>query len=204
MKSALFIFALSISLNAFAASNASDVNYRFCEDISRVDKLLDRSRETVERFQSEKLNVERIVVSKDRKELYLISGDVVLKKYPVAFGFTPVGHKQFQGDGKTPEGIYFVDYKNPKSLYTKALHVSYPNKADIAYAKSQGRKPGGDIMIHGLPSDENKRQEISLVHPYKDWTEGCVAVNNEQIEEIYALAQENVVVEICAVTAKDK
>lgn len=202
-NSLLTIITISLfSANVFAGSKAADKNYQFCDDITKVDKLLDRSRESVERIKAEGLKIERIVVSKDRKELYLISGETMLRVYPVAFGSNPVGHKQFEGDGKTPEGIYSVDYKNPQSEFTKALHVSYPNKKDVEFAKSQGKSAGGDIMIHGLPSDDRKRQAISIIHPM-NWTRGCVAVTNEQIEDIYSLVKENTLVEICKMTTDE-
>ncbi|CAE79907.1 L,D-transpeptidase family protein [Bdellovibrio bacteriovorus] len=197
-KTLLPLIALSLfATNSFAAgSKALDKSFRYCQDISQVDKLLDRSRESVDRLQAEELKVERIVVSKDRKELYLISGETLLKVYPVAFGRNPVGHKQFEGDNKTPEGLYSIDYKNPQSQYTKALHVSYPNKADVEFAKAQGKSAGGDIMIHGLPSEERKGQAVGLIHPM-NWTQGCVAVTNPEIEEIYSLVKEKTLIEIC-------
>lgn len=195
------LFAITIGLSlltsAAFASNAKNTKYSYCEDIRRVDSLLDRSRESVDRLLAEKIQIERIVVSKDRKELYLISGDTMVRYYPVAFGFSPFGHKQFEGDGRTPEGLYYIDYKNPQSQFTKSLHVSYPNKGDLSFAKSKGKSAGGDIMVHGLPSDDRKRQLISKIHPM-NWTQGCIAVNNEQMEEIYALVQTNTLIEICA------
>ncbi len=201
-KTLLPLIALSLfATNSFAASSkALDKSFRYCEDISQVDKLLDRSRESVDRLQAEELKVERIVVSKDRKELYLISSDTLLKVYPVAFGRNPVGHKQFEGDNKTPEGLYSIDYKNPQSQYTKALHVSYPNKSDVEFAKSQGKSAGGDIMIHGLPSEERKGQAVGLIHPM-NWTQGCVAVTNPEIEEIYSLVKEKTLIEICKMSS---
>lgn len=204
MKNSLLTFAVlsAFSLNVFAGSKAANKNYQFCDDITKVDKLLDRSRESVQRIKDEGVKIERIVVSKDRKEIYLISGETMLRVFPVAFGSNPVGHKQFEGDGKTPEGIYYVDYKNPDSEYTKALHISYPNKKDVEFAQSQGKSAGGDIMIHGLPRDERKRQLVGLIHPM-NWTRGCVAVTNEQIEDIYSLVQENTLVEICKATTED-
>ncbi|KYG61258.1 hypothetical protein AZI85_09975 [Bdellovibrio bacteriovorus] len=195
------LIALSlISAQSFAASSkALDKKFKYCDDITQVDKLLDRTTQDVARFKDEGVKIERIVVSKDRKELYLISGDVLVKAYTVAFGLNPEGHKQFEGDRKTPEGIYHIDYKNPKSEYTKSLHISYPNKQDVEYAKSQGKSPGGDIMIHGLPTQQRKQDAMSLWHP-RNWTQGCVAVKNEEIEEIYSLVKENTLVEICAMS----
>ncbi|WP_374034789.1 murein L,D-transpeptidase family protein [Bdellovibrio bacteriovorus] len=201
MKKLIFpLIALTlVSLQSFAGSKATDRSYKYCDDMTQIDKLLDRSRESVERIQREGLNIERIVVSKDKRQLYLVSGDTLLRTYTVAFGWNFIGHKQFQGDGKTPEGIYTIDYKNPKSQFTKSLHVDYPNKADIAYAKSQGKDPGGDIMIHGLPSNPQKYERISKIHPY-DWTLGCIAVTNKEIEEIYALVKEKTLVEVCKIS----
>src|SRR5690606_2278880 len=109
----------------------------------------------------ESSRIDRILISKDQRELYLLQGRKVVKTYPVAFGSSPVGHKQFEGDQKTPEGLYTINYKNPKSAFYLSLRISYPNKDDREYAKSQGRSPGGDIMIHGLPSkDINKRRLV--------------------------------------------
>lgn len=193
------ILGFNLTSTQALASKALDRSHRYCDDITQIDKLLDRSREDVKRLESEGIKIERIVISKDRKELYLISGETVVRIFPVAFGFEPVGHKQFQGDGKTPEGLYSIDYKNNQSAFTKSLHITYPNKADLAYAKSQGKSAGGDIMIHGLPTDERKRELISLIHPL-NWTQGCVAVTNEQIEEVYALVKTNTLVEICKFT----
>lgn len=202
-KTLIPLVAISlISVNVFAGSKALDKSYRYCDDITQVDKLLDRSRENVDRLKGEGLKIERIVVSKDRKELYLISGDSMLKVYPVAFGRSPEGHKQFEGDNKTPEGLYFIDYKNPQSQYNKSLHISYPNKADVEFAKAQGKSPGGDIMIHGLPSAERKGQLVGVIHPM-NWTQGCIAVTNEEIEEIYTLVKEKTLVEICKMTTEE-
>lgn len=187
-----------LSVQAFAG-NPKDRSYKFCDDITRIDKLLDRSRESVDRIKREGLNVDRIVVSKDRRQLYLVSGETLLRTYTVAFGWDFIGHKQFEGDGRTPEGIYTIDYKNAQSQFTKSLHVDYPNKDDIAYAKSKGRSPGGDIMIHGLPSNPAKYERISKIHPL-DWTLGCVAVTNAEIEEIFALTKERTLVEICKIS----
>lgn len=192
----LFSLCGLIVAPAAMASQALNKKFNYCDDITVVDKLLDRTNETTERIKSEGLKIERIVVSKDRKELYLISGETLVKAYPVAFGSNPEGHKQFEGDNKTPEGLYFIDYKNSQSAYTKALHISYPNQADVAYAKSQGKSAGGDIMIHGLPTEERKKTAVGLIHPY-NWTQGCVAVKDEEIEEIYSLVKEKTLVEIC-------
>tara|TARA_R110002096_G_scaffold24713_15_gene77792 strand:- start:3042 stop:3551 length:510 start_codon:yes stop_codon:yes gene_type:complete len=122
-----------------------------------------------------------IVIEKAARKLYLFSGSDVLKTYDVGLGFAPVGHKQFEGDGKTPEGLYYIDRRNPRSRYHMSIGLSYPNKADIAYAKAQGKEPGGDIFIHGRSGYRGVNKG--------DWTWGCVAVTDEEIEEIYAMVK---------------
>lgn len=198
MKNAILslIVLVGISPAALAGSKASNGNYKYCDDITTADKLLDRTRESVERIKSEGKAIERILVSKDRKELYLISGETLFRKYKIALGINPRGHKQFQGDRKTPEGIYSISGKNPNSKFHLSLEVSYPNKKDIAYARSQGKSAGGDIMVHGLPNPGKYTDYIYDLHPI-NWTAGCVAVTNEEIREIYSLVQTGTLIEIC-------
>lgn len=198
LKAILAVVTLGSLSLAQASSAALSNDYRYCDDITRIDKLLDRTREAKERFAAEKLKVERIVVSKDRRQLYLISDGVLMRSYAVAFG-DYLGHKQFEGDWRTPEGIYSISAKNPKSQFNKALKISYPNAADTAYAKSKGRSPGGQIMIHGFPVDPVKKVGVAAIHPV-DWTRGCIAVTDEEIEEIYQLVQERTLIEICKVS----
>lgn len=102
----------------------------------------------------------------------------VLKSYDFEMGFAPIGHKQVEGDGKTPEGQYWIDRRNPNSSYHLSLGISYPNAEDVARAEAMGKSPGGEIFIHGTP-------ERYLGVP--DWTVGCVAVTNREIEEIYSM-----------------
>ncbi|MER5172112.1 L,D-transpeptidase family protein [Thioclava kandeliae] len=118
------------------------------------------------------------VFKKDRK-MYLFSGDQVVKTYDIALGGQPVGPKQFEGDGRTPEGVYYIDGRNPNSAYHLSIRVSYPNPQQVAFAESKGRNPGGDIFIHG-ENNADKRGK-------KDWTAGCIAVTDAQIEEIYSM-----------------
>lgn len=126
---------------------------------------------------AEGYTVTHLIVMKKKRKLYLMHDDKVLRKYRIGLGFAPYGHKQFQGDGKTPEGSYFISYKNPNSGFHLSLKISYPNAADTAYATSQGKKPGGDIFIHG--------QENGKLRKRGDWTAGCISVTNAQIREIY-------------------
>lgn len=122
--------------------------------------------------------VTAIVAWKARRQMAVLSGDNVLKSWHFELGFTPVGHKHFEGDGKTPEGQYIIDRKNPRSAYHLSVGVSYPSDADREYAKEMGKRPGGDIFFHGTPRDKRGKP---------DWTAGCLAITNEQVEELYAM-----------------
>lgn len=124
--------------------------------------------------------VTALVAYKARRRLILMNEAQVLRDYRFDLGFAPVGHKQFEGDGKTPEGQYWIDRKNPNSAYHLSVGISYPNERDRSYARSQGRSPGGDIFIHGTP----RRYER-----VRDWTAGCIAVDNREIEEIYSMVR---------------
>jgi murein L,D-transpeptidase YafK len=128
--------------------------------------------------------VDHIVVLKKDRTLQLLSAGKVIRAYKIALGGSPVGHKQRQGDQKTPEGEYTIDSRNPNSQFHKSLHVSYPNAADRASAKKLGVNPGGDIFIHGLGKTYGW---VGKAHVAHDWTLGCIAVTNEEIEEIWKL-----------------
>lgn len=117
----------------------------------------------------------------------------MLKIYPIALGFNPIGRKQFQGDGKTPEGVYRINERNPNSAYHKNLGISYPNAADKAYAAGQGKAPGGLIKIHGLP---NGQGFIGRQHLRLDWTDGCIAVTDDEIDELYRSVVHNAPIDI--------
>jgi len=123
--------------------------------------------------------VTAIVVHKADRKMFLVSGNKTLKQYDIALGGDPVGPKQFEGDGKTPEGAYFINRLNPNSTYYLSLGISYPNDADRAAAKAAGKEPGGDIFIHG-------RDGKNRGHG-KDWTVGCIAVKDREIAEIYPM-----------------
>lgn len=122
-----------------------------------------------------------IVVNKASRRMFLLHHDTILKSYPIHLGFAPVGHKVFEGDGRTPEGVYYIDRLNPKSAFHLSLGISYPNARDVAAAEAIGKKPGGDIFIHGQ-KDPRKRDK-------KDWTWGCISVTNTQIQEIFAMVR---------------
>jgi murein L,D-transpeptidase YafK len=136
---------------------------------------------------------DKIVVNKSKRELLLLRVGTVFRTYRIALGRNPVGPKQQEGDGKTPEGSYSISGRNAKSSFHKSLRISYPNALDRERARRAGVKPGGDIMIHGLP---NGQGHIGAAHRATDWTEGCIAVTNEEIEEIWLLVPDGTPVEI--------
>lgn len=136
---------------------------------------------------------DRILVEKAARRLTLLRGDAVLARYDVALGVDPIGHKQREGDGRTPEGIYKIDFKNARSRFHLALRISYPNAADGDSARGRGVPPGGDIMIHGLP---NGLGWLGDWHRVRDWTDGCIAVTNAEIDEIWAATDVGTPIEI--------
>lgn len=125
---------------------------------------------------------DRVVVHKSDRLLRLMKGETVLKTYRVSLGGNPLGPKQREGDQRTPEGEYRIDYRNPASSFHLALHISYPSPADSERAQRAGLPAGGDIMIHGTP---NGYGWIGRLHRLRDWTAGCVAVTDREIEEIW-------------------
>ena len=142
--------------------------------------------------QSEK-PVDRILIEKSAHLMTLYRGSEAIHKYRIALGTQPVGRKEKQGDHKTPEGMYTVDRKNPQSIFHMALHLSYPNAEDRERAKKRGVDPGGDVEIHGL---EKKYAYLGALHRQADWTDGCIAVTNAEIEEIWKLVPVGTRVEI--------
>jgi murein L,D-transpeptidase YafK len=123
-----------------------------------------------------------IVLDKSERRLSMYERGTLVKSYSVALGKNPVGSKQRRGDGKTPEGLYRINGRNPQSKYHLSLRVSYPSDSDRARAARRGVSPGGDIMLHGLPKEF---ATVGALHRQQDWTEGCVALTNEEIEEIW-------------------
>jgi murein L,D-transpeptidase YafK len=123
-------------------------------------------------------SVTSVVVQKGRRKMFLLHNNEVLEKYDFELGFAPAGHKEIEGDGRTPEGAYFIDRKNPNSSFYLSIGISYPNAADRARAHAMGKSPGGDIFIHGTPRLALNRD---------DWTAGCIAVKDREMEDIYAM-----------------
>ncbi len=134
---------------------------------------------------------DKVVVLKRERKLLLIKGNEVLKTYAVSLGGNPVGLKIREGDRRTPEGNYVLDWHNAYSQYHKSIHISYPNAKDVARARRLGVRTGGDLFIHGLPNDfEGPDQQLG------DWTNGCIAVTNAEIDEIWRVVADGTPIEI--------
>ena len=132
--------------------------------------------------------VTRVVIYKGERTMHLMHNDKVLKSYKFGLGFAPTGHKVFEGDGRTPEGEYRIDRRNPNSEFHLSIGISYPNANDVAKARAMGKSPGGDIFIHGRPKKYQKGG--------RDWTAGCIAVTDREIERIYAMVRDGTPISI--------
>ena len=154
------------------------------------------------------VRVDKVIVLKAQRRLLLMYDGEVLKSFRVSLGREPSGRKTQQGDGRTPEGVYRIDYRNAPSAFHLSLHISYPNAEDRAAAAHQGVSPGGEIMIHGLPNRVlgflsfltkfPGVASLSQLHRFFDWTEGCIAVTDEEIEEIWRTVPDGPPIEIRA------
>jgi tetratricopeptide (TPR) repeat protein len=176
-------------------------------EIVRLQKTMKAFEKTIEAFEKkiealekkfsdyaiQKGSADRILIEKSTRRLTLISQGEVLKSYKIALGGNPIGPKDRQGDNKTPEGTYVIDARNRDSRFHLSLRISYPNERDKKRAKELGVSPGGDIMIHGI---KNGLAWVGDAHAGVDWTKGCIAVTDEEIEEIDKLAPNGTIVEI--------
>ncbi len=135
---------------------------------------------------------DRIVVEKAARRMHLQRAGVTLKTYRISLGRNPAGHKQQEGDSRTPEGRYVIDAHNPQSRFHLSLRISYPNAEDRRRAAARGVSPGGDIFIHGLPNGTTSGAFFSG----RDWTDGCIAVTNAEIREIWAMVKDGTPIEI--------
>jgi murein L,D-transpeptidase YafK len=127
---------------------------------------------------------DKVVVKKSERKMQLIQGGEVVREYKIALGDRPRGHKMQEGDERTPEGDYILDWRNPNSRFHKSIHVSYPNSRDIRFARFLGQSPGGMIMIHGQPN-HIRSAKIKAEYQRRDWTDGCIAVQNHEMDEIW-------------------
>ena len=133
--------------------------------------------------------VTRVVVLKEQRKMILFHQSQPLATYDISLGWSPIGHKTREGDGRTPEGRYYIDRRNPESKFHLSLGISYPNRVDMERARSMGVKPGGDIFIHGWSNSIFRRRG-------SDWTWGCIAVRDRDIEQIYAMVGDGTPIDI--------
>jgi murein L,D-transpeptidase YafK len=135
-----------------------------------------------EPLHADRVHADRVVVHKKEHTLELISQGKVIRTYKVALGGDPIGPKTRQGDHKTPEGAYILDSRNAHGQFYKSIHISYPNAGDRAAAHRNGVSPGGDVFVHGLP---NGYAAVGAAHRLRDWTDGCIAVTDAEMDEIW-------------------
>ena len=140
-------------------------------------------------------HADRVLVDKSEHTLTVLSKGKVLAVYQAGFGVYPDGPKERQGDRKTPEGKYVLDYKNPNSAYYRSIHISYPDKADRERARRGGYNPGGDIMVHGQPSDPDIVRAVAR-WPNDDWTDGCISLSNTDMKAFWEMVRVPVPIEI--------
>ena len=136
---------------------------------------------------------DKVVVEKSSRKLHLLKGGVAFRTFDIALGIRPVGDKEKEGDFKTPEGSYLLDARNPDSEFFLSIHVSYPNQRDRAEARKKGVDPGGAIMIHGQPNDPTRSEAY---YRTQDWTNGCIAVSNSDMIDIWLMTADNTPIEI--------
>lgn len=136
---------------------------------------------------------EKVVVEKEKRKLHLIKDDEIFQTYNIALGVAPVGDKQSEGDFRTPEGVYMLDTRNPGSDYFLSIHISYPNSKDRREARANGVSPGGQIMIHGQP---NEPTYSAAYYRKQDWTNGCIAVSNSDMIDIWLMTPNDIPIEI--------
>ena len=160
-------------------------------EIGTLKKTIEALEQKV--FSMEEGPADKILIMKKERRLALLSMGKVLKTYKIALGGNPNGPKERQGDNKTPEGTYVIDSRNKDSRYHLSLHISYPNEKDKKRARELGVSSGGDIMIHGI---KNGFSWMGDLHAERDWTKGCIAVTDEEIEEIDKLVPNGTIVEI--------
>jgi tetratricopeptide (TPR) repeat protein len=180
-----------IAMQQAALETSGQALERKADEITALQGNIEALEEMVFTLRME--SVDKILIEKEARRLSLLSKGEVIKSYKIALGGNPVGPKERQGDNKTPEGTYYIDARNGNSGFHLSLHISYPNAHDKKRAKKLGVSPGGDIMIHGI---KNGFSQVGASHAETDWTEGCIAVTNQEMEEIYKFVPIGTVVEI--------
>lgn len=177
----LFIFAVSLVV-PMQGVNAEDL-------LARADTRMP----TDEPATDELAAITKVLVHKSERRLYLMDDDDVVRSYRISLGDNPEGHKLYEGDERTPEGDYELDWRNSDSDFYKSIHISYPNVRDRELASAWGLDPGGSIMIHGLP---NEAGDMAFAYTGLDWTNGCIAVTNEEMDEIWQLVADGTPIRI--------
>ncbi|PUA27291.1 MAG: hypothetical protein B0W54_11865 [Cellvibrio sp. 79] len=138
-------------------------------------------------------NVDLVKVDKSANKMYLLESEKVIKEYNIALGANPQEHKQQEGDERTPEGTYILDYKKEDSAFYRAMHISYPNQTDIENAKERGVSPGGLIMVHG---QKNGFEWLEPISQQFNWTNGCIALTNKEMDEFMLLVADGTKIQI--------
>jgi murein L,D-transpeptidase YafK len=136
---------------------------------------------------------DKVLIEKSERKLHLLKDGVPFRSFDIALGIRPLGDKEEEGDFRTPEGTYILDIRNPQSDFFLAIHVSYPNQQDRRSAKRKGVKPGGAIMIHGQPNSPTKSEAF---YRTQDWTDGCIALSNSDMIDIWLMTADNTLIEI--------
>ncbi|MBA5764385.1 L,D-transpeptidase family protein [Vibrio sp. 404] len=139
------------------------------------------------------VTVDKVTVDKSKRRLYLMDNNQVVREFRIALGKRPIGHKVYEGDQRTPEGVYKLDYVMEDSQFYRSIHISYPNETDMANAQRLNVHPGGDIKIHGQKNGEVKNSRY--IQSF-DWTDGCIALTNEEMDELLALVKRGTPIEI--------
>jgi murein L,D-transpeptidase YafK len=181
------------ALVSFLALTLGVMGFAATKTVARADGLTESTQPVVIRSTETMPTADRIVVRKAQRKLYLMRGDTVLRSYNVKLGLNPVGHKERAGDFRTPEGRYRLTRRNPRSDFFLSIQVSYPNDDDVKHARRNGWDAGGSIMIHGLPNTLKRPPDY---YERRDWTDGCIAVTNSEMVEIWLLVPDNAPIEI--------
>ena len=172
-----FLATLALTCVAFAAH---------ADALPQAERVMLRSSESLP-------TVDRLVVHKTERRLILLHGETVVRSYKIALGLNPIGQKERAGDYRTPEGRYFLVRRNPRSDYFLSIQVSYPNEADMRRAHKNHWDAGGSIMIHGLP---NQLKHAPGYYEITDWTDGCIALSNADMVEVWLLTPDNAPIDI--------
>ena len=188
MKTSVYCLLFMIAITALNAHGQTQESR--CQELEEI--LISENDQPVHE------SIDYILVSKKQRRLIVFRNGQALKEYSISLGFTPIGAKEIEGDGKTPEGIYSVAYRKNPSDYNKSLLLDYPRQKDLDAAKILGARPGSSVAIHGLPVKAQERDRaLKYNSKGKNWTRGCMAVTDEEIEEIFPLVRTHTTVEIC-------